>query len=89
MESQENLSFICEKALKASKVKIFSWLQASRFGFQRFFIAFRLDSLLNKQKIIKKKVFLKMIKIASFRPNHKTFSGSVARSELKKIYGNS
>jgi hypothetical protein len=58
----------------------------SRFGFYRFFyIAFRLDSILNKQKIIKRIAFLvKMAKIASFRPNHKIFSGLVARSKLKK-----
>jgi hypothetical protein len=64
----------------------------SRFGFQRFFIAFRLDSILNKQKIIKKIAFLvKMAKMVSFRPNHKIFSGFVARSGKikKKVYRNS
>jgi hypothetical protein len=50
-----------------------------------FFIAFRLDSILNKQKIIKKIVLpVKMANTASFRQNHKIFSGFVARSELKK-----
>jgi hypothetical protein len=52
-----------------------------------FFIAFGLDQILNKQKIIKKIVFLgKMAKIASFRPNRKIFSGFVTRPELKKKY---
>jgi hypothetical protein len=56
----------------------------SRFEFYRFFIAFRLDSILKKQKIIKKIAFLvKMAKIPSFRPNHKIFSGEV-RIERKK-----
>jgi hypothetical protein len=41
----------------------------------------QLDSILNKQKILKKIAFLvKMAKIASFKPNHKFFSGG---SELK------
>jgi hypothetical protein len=49
------------------------------------FLASRLDSILNKQKIIEKIAFLvKMAKIASFRPNHEIFSGFVVRSELKK-----
>jgi hypothetical protein len=62
----------------------------SRFGFQRFFIAFRLDSILNKQKIIKKIAFqVKMVKMVSFRPNHKIFGGFVARSGKKKVYRNS
>jgi hypothetical protein len=62
----------------------------SRFGFEHFFIAFRLDSILNKKKIIKKIAFLvKMAKIVSFRPNHKMFSGFVARSGKKKVYKNS
>jgi hypothetical protein len=57
----------------------------SRFGFQRFFIVFRLDSILNKQKIIKKICFLvKMAKIVSFRPNHKIFNGFVGGSGKKK-----
>jgi hypothetical protein len=52
-----------------------------------FFIAFRLDSILNKQKIIKKIAFLvKMAKMVSFRPNHKIFSSFVARSGKKKVY---
>jgi hypothetical protein len=55
----------------------------SRFGFYRFFIAFRLDSILNKKKIIKKIAFL--VKMAnSFRPNHKIFSGFVSRLGKKK-----
>jgi hypothetical protein len=50
-----------------------------------FFIAFRLDSILNKQKIIKKIAFLvKMAKIVSFRPNQKIFSGFVEGSGKKK-----
>jgi hypothetical protein len=57
----------------------------SRFGFQRFFIAFRLDSILKKQKIIKKIVFLvKMAKMVSFRTNHKIFCGFVRGSGKKK-----
>jgi hypothetical protein len=56
----------------------------SRFGLT-FFIAFRIDSILNKQKIIKKIAFLvKMAKIVSFRPNHNIFSGFVGGSEKKK-----
>jgi hypothetical protein len=48
-----------------------------------FFIAFRLDSILNKQKI-KKIVFLvKMAEMVSFRLNHKIFSAFVARSGKK------
>jgi hypothetical protein len=51
----------------------------------KVFIAFRLNSILNKQKIIKKIAFLvKMAKIASFRPNHKIFSGSVEVRIKKK-----
>jgi hypothetical protein len=53
-----------------------------------FFIEFRLDSFLNKQKIIKKIAFLeKMAKIVSFRPNHKIFSGF--EKKKKKVYRNS
>jgi hypothetical protein len=44
-----------------------------------FFVEFRLDSILNKQKIIRKIAFLaEMAKMVSFRPNHKIFSGFVA-----------
>jgi hypothetical protein len=51
-----------------------------------FLTAFRLDSILNKQKIIKKIAFLeKMARIVSFRPNHKIFNGFVARSGKKSI----
>jgi hypothetical protein len=57
----------------------------ARFGFYRFFRAFRIDSILNKQKIIKKIAFLvKMAKMFSFRPNHKIFSGFEARGQEKK-----
>jgi hypothetical protein len=50
-----------------------------------FFLEFRLDSILNKQKIIKKIGFLvKMAKIVSFRPNHKIFNGFVGGSGKKK-----
>jgi hypothetical protein len=57
----------------------------SRFGFSRFFIEFGLDSILNKQKIIKKIAFLvKMAKIVNFRPNHNIFSSFVGRSGKKK-----
>jgi hypothetical protein len=73
-KSQENLSFIREKPLKSSKIENFSWLSRP----------FRLDSILNKRKIIKKIAFLlKMTKIVSFRPNHKILSGFVARSGKK------
>jgi hypothetical protein len=70
---------------KSSKIEIFSWpvRLTSRFGFQRFFIAFRLDSILNKQKIIKKTAFL--VKMVSFRPNHKSFSGFVASKKYTEI----
>jgi hypothetical protein len=56
-------------------------------GSNVFFIAFGL----NMQKIIKKIAFLvKMAKVLRFRPNHKIFSGFVARSELKiKVHRNS
>jgi hypothetical protein len=48
-------------------------------------IAFRLDSILNKQKIIKKIAFLvKMAKMVSLRPNHKILSGFKVRSRKKK-----
>jgi hypothetical protein len=50
-----------------------------------FLIQFRLDSILNKQKIIKIAFLVKMAKIVSFRPNHKIFSGFVERSG-KKTY---
>jgi hypothetical protein len=78
-----------EKSLKSSKIEIFSWPpgpcgQLQGLGSNVFFIAFRLDSILNKQKIIKKIAFLvKKAKIVSFRPNHKIFSGFVARSGKK------
>jgi hypothetical protein len=48
------------------------------------------DSILNKREIIKKIAFLvKMAKMVSFRPNHKIFSGFVARSGKKKVHRNS
>jgi hypothetical protein len=47
----------------------------------------RLDSILNYQKITKKIVFLvRMAKKVSFRPNHKIFSGFVARSEKNTFF---
>jgi hypothetical protein len=65
------------------------WLTLG-FEFLCFFLAFRLDSILNKQKIIKKIAFLtKMAKIVSFRPNHKIFSGFLARSGKKNVHRNS
>jgi hypothetical protein len=56
-------------------------------NFNTFFIAFRLETILNKQKIIKKIAFLvKMAKMVNFRPNHK-ISSFVARSgKIKKKY---
>jgi hypothetical protein len=46
---------------------------------------FTLDSILNKQKIIKKIAFpVKMAKMVSFRPNHKIFGGFVGGSGKKK-----
>jgi hypothetical protein len=52
----------------------------------KIFIAFGLDSILNKQKIIKKIAFLvKMAKIVSFSPNLKIFSGFAARLKYTEI----
>jgi hypothetical protein len=71
---------MCEKSLNSSKIEIFSWLHGFFYS-----IAFRLDSILNKQKIIKKIPFLvKMVKMASFGPNHKIFSGFVELKKKKK-----
>jgi hypothetical protein len=79
----ENSRKLQEKSLKLSKIEIFSWppRQCGQFqglGSNVFFIAFRLDSILNKQKIIKK---IQLAEIANFRPNHKIFSGF---SEVRK-----
>jgi hypothetical protein len=87
-----------EKSLKSSKIEIFSWPsrpygQLQGLGFNVFFIAFKLDSILNQQKIIKQIAFLgKMAKIVNFRPNHKIFNGFVGGSgkkKKKKVYRNS
>jgi hypothetical protein len=51
-----------------------------------FFIEFTLDSILNKQKIIKKIAFpVKMTKMVSFRPYHKIFGGFLGGSGKKSI----
>jgi hypothetical protein len=53
-------------------------------GSNVFFIEFRLDLILNKQKIIKKIAFLvKMAKMVSFRPNHIIFGGRKKKSIQK------
>jgi hypothetical protein len=91
-KSQENLSSIRENPLKSSKFEFFSWPSRPYGQLQgfKFFIRLRLDSILNKQKIIKKIAFLvKMAKIVSSRPNHKIFSGFVGGSGKKKVYRNS
>jgi hypothetical protein len=78
------------KTLKSSKIEIYSWPsrpygQLQGLGSNVFFITFRLDSILNKQKIIKKIGFLvKMANIVSFRPNHKIFNGFVGSGKKKK-----
>jgi hypothetical protein len=70
---------------------MFSWPprpygQLQGLGSNVFFIAFRVDSILNKQKILKKIAFMvNMAKMVSFKPNHKIFSGFVARSGKKSI----
>jgi hypothetical protein len=69
-KSQENIKFIR-----------FSWPtrpygQIHGLGSNVFFVEFRLDSILNKQKIIKKIAFLvKIAKMVSFRSNQKIFGG--------------
>jgi hypothetical protein len=91
-KSQENLSSIRENPLKSSKIEIYSWPSRpyGKVWVPTFFIAFRLDSILNKQKIIKKIGFLvKMAKIVSFRPNHNIFNGFVGGSGKKIVYRNS
>jgi hypothetical protein len=56
------------------------------FGLKWIFKAFGLDSILNKQKIIKKIAFLvKMPKIVSFRANHK-ISAALWQGQEKKQY---
>jgi hypothetical protein len=60
------------------------------FGFLYIFKAFGRDSILNKQKIIKKIAFLvKMPKIVSFRANHKISAALWQGQEQKKVYRNS
>jgi hypothetical protein len=81
-----------EKPLKSSKIEFYSWPsrpygQLQGLGPNVFFITFRLDSILNKQKIINKIAFLvKMAKIVSFRVNHKISSGFVAYIEIIQKY---
>jgi hypothetical protein len=71
MVSDEKFKKISVLYVKNRKSRFFHGLQAVRPNFKvwvlTFFIAFKLDSILNKQKNIKKIAFLvKMAKIASF-----------------------